>query len=372
MRNDTASRRRTARRTIAVAAVLALAASMIVLGAPPAQAATLTCDALPYDTTSVSGNFPGTFDNRTSTFEASIAPGGGGVCLEDGQSRTFLGGTMSGSVEGSCYSATISGTATITTQTTTHSFSYTAFLTTTGPSISMFGPAYLTDPGDTLIGIGRVTIFTTTVSDPGSPVCGRVTDMTVFLGAIIPDEGEPLPDLGWVPIPDDLEVIREVASGFNSDDCDTVYGGQQISDNTTQGLHSKLYVRQPTSDSLDVCVRVEQVPSGEGYGGKLSITPTGLVPDVGDPMLPSQDANSTACTNTTPNLVPGSHPITAGGLGGVDYMIDAYASSSEAWLCLYVESTPPTNIRVKVPLGNTVPPVTYGYAATWYPDPETP
>jgi hypothetical protein len=166
----------------------------------------------------------------------------------------------------------------------------------------------------------------------------------------------------------DLGLVREVPGNIApSEDCDP---GQRVIDSTTQGVHSKLYVHQPSPDQVWVCTRVKDA-SGEGYGGKLVITPSGLDPDVIPPGMPTTDAAASACTTTTtpPNQVPGTHPLSYGGVGPVDYLVDAYANGSEAWLCLQVGLN---DTRVKVPLGNPTPGASFGYAVTWYPDEGTP
>lgn len=169
------------------------------------------------------------------------------------------------------------------------------------------------------------------------------------------------------PLPETPSSSTPPPDGEPSDDC-KANGGERIVDGTTGGVTTMLYVDQPASDEVEVCVRVED-SSGDGYGGKLAVTPGELDPGVGGG-VPSTDGDSGACSSTTPNLVPGAHPVAHGGVSSVDYMIDVYANASEAWLCLEVDP-PGTNVRVKVPVG--VPGVTLGGdPVTWYPDDGTP
>lgn len=143
-------------------------------------------------------------------------------------------------------------------------------------------------------------------------------------------------------------------------------GGDRVIDSTAAGVRTFVYVHQPTTDEVWVCARVEETATGEGYGGRLEATPADADPQVtGVPGIPSTDSDSTACTTTTPNDVPGSHPIAYGGVGSVDYMVDAYADDSEAWVCLQVGSS---DHRVVVPLGSGSPDVQFGTVASWHPD----
>ncbi len=137
-------------------------------------------------------------------------------------------------------------------------------------------------------------------------------------------------------------------------------------------MRTFVYPYQPSSDETWVCARVEDTTSGEGFGGRLEVTPDGVVPSVsGGVSVPATDSNSTLCTATTdpPNQVPGPHPISSGGILTVEYLLDAYAGGSEAWLCLQAGST---ELRVVVPVEDPVPGVEFGTAVTWEPDEGTP
>ncbi len=157
-----------------------------------------------------------------------------------------------------------------------------------------------------------------------------------------------------------------------SQDCE-LNGGTRVVDSTTEGVYTKLYTHQPSSDEVWVCTRVEDTGSGDGYGGKLVIDSSGADPEIsgGGVGTPSTDGDSTACTTTSdpPNLVPGNHPIAHGGIGPVDYMVDAYANGQEAWLCLEADSAA---TRVVVPFEEPNPSVSLGTVIAWHPDEEPP
>ena len=156
------------------------------------------------------------------------------------------------------------------------------------------------------------------------------------------------------------------SSSIASSACDS---GLQVIDSTNEGVRTKVYTRQPSSQETDVCVRVSNGTNGVGFGGEFVITPT--LPGVNNiPGPPTRDSNSSACSTTTPNGVPGSHPASSGGIAGVTYLVDTYSSANAAWVCLSVGST---NVRVIVPISVPspfVPPP--GAQVNFVPDPGTP
>lgn len=160
---------------------------------------------------------------------------------------------------------------------------------------------------------------------------------------------------------DVLGLVRlDAPGGTPSSICQTD-NGQQIADLTTQGVHVKVYVNYglPGASTVGaaVCYRID-APDGTGVGGRIAILPaapdvdiTGVgVPTIG---VPSTDTNSTACSTTTPNGVPGTHPISSGSVLGVPYMIDAYSGPTGSWVCIQLPNTVST--RVVVP---TTSPIT--------------
>lgn len=157
-----------------------------------------------------------------------------------------------------------------------------------------------------------------------------------------------------------------------SDDC-RLNGGERVVDSATQGVRTSVYLHQPSAGEVWLCGRVEDGVTGDGYGGRLELTPTDLEPDVdpGQVGVPDVDGNATACTTASGNQAPGARPLSQGGVGAVDYMIDAFVDDDQAWLCLRVGSQ---DVRVMVPLGvDEVPGVSVGgTVATWYPDEGTP
>ena len=150
-----------------------------------------------------------------------------------------------------------------------------------------------------------------------------------------------------------LQPASPPPPGLPSNACDA---GQRVVDFTSEGVHVKLYTRQPSSQEVDVCVRAEDLSAGIGYGGEVVITPTvpgvsvgGVgIPSVG---VPSVDSNANYCSTTSGNQVPGSHPVVSGGVGSVSLLLDTYLNSSSAWVCVQAGSV--VNECVVVPI--TIP-----------------
>jgi hypothetical protein len=161
--------------------------------------------------------------------------------------------------------------------------------------------------------------------------------------------------------------------GFASRTCQNG-DGTRVVDLTSQGVHTKLYTLSPSSDEVDVCFRVEDADTGEGYGGMFAVTPTVPSVSTGGFGVPSSDDEATACTTTTspPNEVPGSHPAVFGGVGPADVLADAYANADSVWVCLQVGPTPSVDKRVIVPVGSGTVTINPGTQVTFYPDPGTP
>ena len=172
---------------------------------------------------------------------------------------------------------------------------------------------------------------------------------------------------------EDVDAVVDTVSEFSpvaiapdfvdpSRDCKRL-GGQQVVDTTTQGVEVFLYTYQVSTEQVHVCWRAAS--GGTGVGGKLVISTE--VPSAGSVGAPSVDGSASACTTTTspPNRVPGSHPVSSGGVAGVPYSFDAYTDGgSTAWACVQVGSA--VTRRVIVPVSVTGPsgePV-----VTWYPD----
>jgi hypothetical protein len=146
--------------------------------------------------------------------------------------------------------------------------------------------------------------------------------------------------------------------------CDS---GAQVVDQTTEGVHTKLYTLSPSPTELDVCVRVEQ--NGLGLGGEFVVRdplPSANVTNVG---VPATDSNFTACQTTPGNTVPGTHPIEQGSVAGLQVLFDAYASPGTAWVCLWLPAAQ-TRLVVPVPQASlTLAPLP---SVSFLPDPGTP
>lgn len=130
------------------------------------------------------------------------------------------------------------------------------------------------------------------------------------------------------------------ANGLPSSSCDA---GTPLLDTTLEGVHTKLYVLQPSAQETDVCVRAEI--GSTGIGGEFVVRAALPVPGIG---LPSTDTQASKCTTTTPNLVPGFHPIESGTVAGQTVLLDAYANASAVWVCARVGTTAE---RVILPVG---------------------
>lgn len=147
--------------------------------------------------------------------------------------------------------------------------------------------------------------------------------------------------------------------------CDS---GTQIIDNTVEGVHTKLYTLR-SGNETNICVRIDDALNGTGFGGDLVINPTALPGVVLGPVsLPFTDGSTNACA-LGGNEVPGTHPISSGGIDGIPYLIDAYVNGSQAALCF---GTASVNEHVVVPISVPTVTVSPGALAVFYADPGTP
>lgn len=138
-----------------------------------------------------------------------------------------------------------------------------------------------------------------------------------------------------------------VANPIPSARCDA---GLQVFENTTQGVTVRVYTIQSAPNATSVCVRVQQGTTSRG--GEFVVTtgtPGGGVTGVPEP---SSDTNATACTAAVPNAVPGTHPMSSGGVAGMPYLIDAALSGTTAQICVLA-----ADHAVRVVLPVTVPTV---------------
>jgi hypothetical protein len=131
-----------------------------------------------------------------------------------------------------------------------------------------------------------------------------------------------------------------------------------VVDGTFGGVYLRVLVQQSGSATW-VCVRAQG--AGTVLGGRVVIDPSGLVGGG----TPSVDDMSSACQTTAGNLVPPPHPLIDGTVGGQHLLVDTYASTAQAWVCLDLQSS--TKKRVVVP----IPGVTVG-AIRFEPDSDTP
>jgi hypothetical protein len=144
------------------------------------------------------------------------------------------------------------------------------------------------------------------------------------------------------------------------------------------GADADLRLGLASPERVELCFRVEGL--GAAAGGMVTVTPGVPLVDVGGGVgpglgVPSWDTDSTACSTTTPNRVPGNHPIVAGGVAGVPLLLDAYTNGPAVWVCL--EVGPLAKARVIVPItlptvGRPGAVVTPAAVVTFTPDPDTP
>jgi hypothetical protein len=148
----------------------------------------------------------------------------------------------------------------------------------------------------------------------------------------------------------------------------TCDGGTQIIDNTVEGVHTKLYTLRSGGET-DICIRIDDALNGTGAGGDLVINPTALPGvTVGTISLPFTDTFPGGCA-AGGNQLPGTHPISSGGVDGIPYLIDAYVSGTQVSLCFGAASV---NERLVVPISVPTVTVSPGSLVVFYPDPGTP
>lgn len=142
-------------------------------------------------------------------------------------------------------------------------------------------------------------------------------------------------------------------------------GGQQVADTTVEGVRTFVYVWRPSPTTAAVCFRAQD-SAGAGAGGMVLVTPSVPGATVG---VPSSDADGSACASTTPNAVPGAHPMATGGVAGQPFAFDTYSNgTSAAWVCVQVGSTVDTRVMLPVSARVGSP----GNEVSFFPDPGTP
>jgi hypothetical protein len=90
-----------------------------------------------------------------------------------------------------------------------------------------------------------------------------------------------------------------------------------------------------------VCYRIAN-PSSGSVGGRVTVGGAGA----SGAGLPSHDSSAQACSTTSGNQVPPPHPLVNGTLVSQAFMVDTYAASNTAWVCLTAGSV---SQRVIVP-----------------------
>lgn len=142
------------------------------------------------------------------------------------------------------------------------------------------------------------------------------------------------------------------ASGYASDGC---AGGTEIVDGFAGSTYVQVHAIRADSRTTWVCVRANS-PS-QNLGGRFSVTDAAT----GSPEPPTADGDVGACATSPGNAIPGQHPIEAGSVGDpsdpstyVPFVVDAYATIGEAWICLGIGAF---RQRVVVPAAGLSPPV---------------
>jgi hypothetical protein len=142
-------------------------------------------------------------------------------------------------------------------------------------------------------------------------------------------------------------------SGYASDDCATT----PISETFVDSAYARVSTRQVASDETWVCARIDAVRGAGGQelsaGGRFVVQGASAA----GPAVPTVDTAVTACASPG-NAVPGPHPLLAATVGDpndpatyLPVLLDSYASSGEAWVCLRAGAT---TIRVALHYGVSV------------------
>lgn len=180
---------------------------------------------------------------------------------------------------------------------------------------SSYSHTFTFDTGNYPPGAYTITVTATDAANPAGNATSHSENVVFASGTVSPG--------------DDECTSGTVADGWHGD----TYG--------------RLQAQQIDSDEVRVCY---QIANGTSINQAGAITIGGGGSGVGQPSI---DENSGACASTQPNAVPGQHPLFTNTTAGVVQMIDAYASASEAWVCLQVGDV---KRRVVIPVSAGVTP----------------
>jgi hypothetical protein len=110
--------------------------------------------------------------------------------------------------------------------------------------------------------------------------------------------------------------------------------GQRIVDGTVGGLYRRLYVLQPDTNTVWICLRVENASDHRGFGLRVVVDGSG---DSGVNPGPTPGPPDSGTCPTTGNEAPGPHPLADDKVLNYEYHIDVYAAAGQVMACLSVQ-----------------------------------
>lgn len=132
---------------------------------------------------------------------------------------------------------------------------------------------------------------------------------------------------------------------------------------TTVGVANVRASTNSSSTAVDLCVRVSSVVGSTG--GKLAITLPSGPGVVGNLPAPYTDSTPAEACATAPGNVNPIHPLFSTTTAGQTVRIDAYASATQAWVCVRTNSGDLRIVQpIHAPSGSVLP----GFSANFYPD----
>ena len=146
------------------------------------------------------------------------------------------------------------------------------------------------------------------------------------------------------------------ATGRSSSDCEAVAGNTTVLDGFAGDAYVRVRTARPSPDKTWVCFRVDNGTSIK-QGGLIEVDT-----NVGA-QAPSTDGDNEACSTSSPNYLPGPHPLVDLAIGDetqptyLPIKVDTFRHNEAAWACVRAGGQ---RVRVKVPLPDAqIPSVTY-------------
>jgi hypothetical protein len=161
-------------------------------------------------------------------------------------------------------------------------------------------------------------------------------------------QGDPICQAAGVAV----QTAKNLIPSSSTDESDTCTSPavRTVFDGFAGSSYAKLVTDQPSSSEASVCFRVDQTATQELGGGRLNVGASGSV------AAPSVDTNYSACSSTSGNTIPGSHPMFTNTTLGLTDMIDSYADSSgDVWLCLEAQPVVGSRVLLTQPSASPAP-----------------